>query len=61
MPARIEALEAEVNLLNEQVAHPEFYKEGAEAIAKMLARLEQAQQELHAVYARWMDLEPRSR
>jgi ATP-binding cassette subfamily F protein uup len=61
LPARLETLEAEVHLLNEEVAHPEFYKEGAEAIARKLARLEQAQQELHAAYERWMDLEPRNR
>lgn len=61
LPGRIEALEAEIGRLNEAVAHPEFYKEGAAAIEQTLARLQQAQGELHAAYERWMDLEPRSR
>lgn len=61
LPVRIETLEAEIGRLNEAVAHPDFYKEGAAAIEHTLARLQQAQAELHAAYERWMDLEPRSR
>jgi len=61
LPGRIDALEAEVRELNAAVAHPEFYKKGAEAIARTLARLEEAQRELDEAYARWVELEPRSR
>jgi ATP-binding cassette subfamily F protein uup len=60
LPGRIEALEAEVRGLNEAIAGPEFYKEGAETIARSLARVEEAQRELDEAYARWIDLEPRS-
>ena len=35
------------------MAHPEFYKEGAETIKKSLARLEALDAELLAAYARW--------
>lgn len=61
LPVRIETLEAEIRRLNDAVAHPEFYKEGAAAIGQTLARLQQAQRELDEAYARWMDLGPRSR
>ena len=61
LPGRIDALEAEVRELNAAVAHPEFYKEGAESIARTLARVEEAHRELDESYARWIELEPRSR
>jgi ATP-binding cassette subfamily F protein uup len=60
LPARIDALEAEVRELNEAIAGPEFYREGAAEIARVLARLEEARRELDEAYARWIDLEPRS-
>jgi ATP-binding cassette subfamily F protein uup len=61
LPGRIEALEVEVRDLNAAVVHPEFYKEGSEAITRTLARVEAAQHELDDAYARWVELEPRSR
>jgi ATP-binding cassette subfamily F protein uup len=61
LPGRIDALEAEVRELNAAVARPEFYKEGSEAITRTLARVETAQRELDDAYARWVELEPRSR
>ncbi len=60
LPGRIEDLEAEIRRLNDAVSAPEFYKEGAEAIRRTLARLDEAQQELHAAYDRWLDLESRA-
>jgi ATP-binding cassette subfamily F protein uup len=60
LPGRIDALEAEVRRLDEAIAGPEFYKEGAEAITRTLARAEEARRELDEAYARWIDLEPRS-
>ena len=60
LPERIDALELEVRDLNAAVAHPEFYKEGAAAIARTLARVEEVQRELDEAYARWVELEPRS-
>jgi ATP-binding cassette subfamily F protein uup len=60
LPARIDALEAEVRLLDETVAGPEFYKAGAAEIARVLARVEEARRELDEAYARWLELEPRA-
>jgi ATP-binding cassette subfamily F protein uup len=60
LPARIDALESEMRELGAAVAHPEYYKEGAEAIARTLARMEEALRELDEAYARWVELEPRS-
>jgi ATP-binding cassette subfamily F protein uup len=61
LPGRIDALEAEVRRLDEAIAGPDFYKEGAEEIRRVLARAEQARRELDQAYARWLDLEPRAR
>jgi ATP-binding cassette subfamily F protein uup len=60
LPGRIDALEAEVRELNERIAGPDFYKEGAAEIGRILARAEAARRELDLAYARWLDLEPRS-
>jgi ATP-binding cassette subfamily F protein uup len=60
LPTRIEALEAEERELNARIAGPEFYKEGAQAIADTLARLETVTLELTAAYTRWDELESRS-
>ena len=60
LPGRIDALEAEVRELNERIAGPDFYKEGAAEIGRILARAEEARRELDLAYARWLDLEPRS-
>ncbi len=60
LPARIEALESEKASLAERVANAEFYKEGADPIARTLARVESLDQELVAAYARWDALDSRS-
>jgi ATP-binding cassette subfamily F protein uup len=59
LPARIEALEQEQQTLSAAVAGPDFYKEGAEAIHRTLARLEQLQREVLDAYARWDELDSR--
>jgi ATP-binding cassette subfamily F protein uup len=59
LPLRIEALEAEQHALHARVQGPEFYKEGASAIAQALGRLEQIKTELDRAYARWGELESR--
>jgi ABC transport system ATP-binding/permease protein len=61
LPARIEALEREHEALNAQIAGPDFYKEGADAIANVLARDGALQDELLAAYARWDELDARTR
>jgi ATP-binding cassette subfamily F protein uup len=61
LPEQIEALEAEQRTLNARIAGPEFYKEGTDAIAAALARLEAVSGELNHAYARWDELDSRSR
>ncbi len=57
LPGRIEALEDELKTLETRVAAPEFYKEGADAIAAALARVESLQQKILDAYARWDELD----
>ena len=59
LPAVIDALESEQRALAARVASPAFYKESAEAIKQSLARVDELQRELTAVYARWDALESR--
>jgi ATP-binding cassette subfamily F protein uup len=59
LPARIEALEQEQQTLSAAVAGPDFYKEGADAIHRTLARLEELQREVLDAYARWDELDSR--
>jgi ABC transport system ATP-binding/permease protein len=61
LPGRIDALETELREREAAVAHPEFYKEGAERITWSLARVEQIQAELLDAYARWDELDSRPR
>jgi ABC transport system ATP-binding/permease protein len=60
LPARIEALEAEQRGLGERIAHPDFYKDPADAIRDALARVTAIEIELNEAYARWSELEARS-
>ena len=60
LPGRIAVLEEEQAALNARVQSPEFYKEGPDAIAATLARVEQVGDQLLAVYARWDELDSRT-
>jgi ATP-binding cassette subfamily F protein uup len=60
LPARIETLEAEQRELGERIAHPDFYKEPADAIRDALARVTAIEIEVNEAYARWSELETRS-
>ncbi|MGE3273758.1 MAG: ATP-binding cassette domain-containing protein [Vicinamibacterales bacterium] len=60
LPARIEALEAERQRLQEESAGPDFYKTGADHITTTMARLQALEGELTDAYARWSDLEERA-
>ncbi len=57
LPAHIEALEAEQERLQHEAASPEFYKESAEHIRGVLARIEEIARELEVALARWVELE----
>ncbi len=59
LPGRIEALESEHAQLQAAMAAPEFYKEGADAIAKAMARNGAVEEELLVAYERWDELEAR--
>jgi len=59
LPARIAVLETEQQTLSAAVAGAGFYKEGAEAIRRTLARLEALQREILDAYARWDELDSR--
>jgi ATP-binding cassette subfamily F protein uup len=61
LPDRIEALEGEQRRLNATVASPDFYKESTAGIKQALARLENLRQELAKVYARWDELDSRTK
>ena len=60
LPARIEALEAELRDLNAAVVDPLFYTKGADVIRASLARQDEIAAELAAKYARWDALDSRS-
>jgi ATP-binding cassette subfamily F protein uup len=60
LPGRIEGLEGEQTTLAARVAHPDFYKESAEAIAAALDRVTAIERELLDAYARWDALDSRT-
>ena len=61
LPGQIENLESEQQELTAAVADPEFYKEPAETIHRTLARLDTLQQSVLDAYARWDELDSRSK
>jgi ABC transport system ATP-binding/permease protein len=61
LPGRIEALESEQQRLSATMAAPDFYKESGDAIAGTMARLEAIERELLDAYARWDELDSRTK
>jgi ATP-binding cassette subfamily F protein uup len=59
LPARIEALEAEQAALHAAVNDPEFYRTGADEIARTLARMTEVDAALLEALARWDGLDSR--
>ena len=59
LPRRIETLESEHTQLHTSMTSSEFYKDGAETIARTMARSAEVDQELLTAYERWDDLESR--
>jgi ATP-binding cassette subfamily F protein uup len=57
LPALLEALEAEVEELQEQVNSPEFFKQTSEETTITLNQLEQAESKLETAFMRWEELE----
>src|SRR5262249_5589889 len=60
LPGRIDELEAERRALGDRIAHQDFYKEPAAAIAEALERVQQLERELADLYARWDALDSRN-
>ena len=60
LPLRIEALETEHARLEAASASPDFYKEGAEAIAGTLGRITEIEQALLDLYTRIDELKERA-
>jgi ATP-binding cassette subfamily F protein uup len=60
LPAHIEALESEQRRLRHESESADFYKESADHIRGVLARIEQVGQELETALARWVELEERA-
>jgi ATP-binding cassette subfamily F protein uup len=60
LPGRIDALEAEQRALGDRIAHRDFYKESAAAIAEALERVQQLERDLADLYARWDALDSRN-
>ncbi len=57
LPALIEKLEAEIAVLHEQMARPEFYQQPGDDIAKAQEELKELESRLEAAYARWEELD----
>lgn len=61
LPERIEELEAEQQRLTTAVGSADFYKEPGETIRQTLARLDALQGEVLDAYARWSELDSRTK
>ena len=57
LPLRIEQLEREIAAHGEAMAAPDFFKQGAAAIAKANEAVAKLQSELDTAYARWTELD----
>lgn len=57
LPDRIASLEAELALLHEKLADPEFYRNAGTDVAQFTAQLHAVESELEEAYARWEELE----
>jgi ATP-binding cassette subfamily F protein uup len=56
LPARIEALEAALQTLNDNIAAADFYRQEQAVVTAALAELATAQAELDQCYQRWLEL-----
>jgi ABC transport system ATP-binding/permease protein len=57
LPAKIEAIDAELAELHRVVAEPEFYKQPSIEIARTSAQLKELERQLTDAYRRWEELE----
>jgi ATP-binding cassette subfamily F protein uup len=61
LPRRIEQLEAEQDALHARTSSSDFYKESPDDIARALARIDELRDSLHDAYARWDELDSRTK
>ena len=57
LPEKIERMEQEQRLLEEQISNGDFYRQDKAAITATLSDLEDLQHKLRRAYARWEELE----
>jgi len=57
LPARIEALEGDVERLHRTLSDPALYRDGGEQVAATKAALDEAEAELERCFERWSELE----
>jgi len=57
LPKQIEKLEAEIELLHEQMASPDFFQQEKETITQTQAQLNAVEENLKLSYQRWETLE----
>ena len=57
LPALLESLEEQVEALQEEVNHPDFFKGSNEDTQNKLNQLQSAESKLEAAFARWEELE----
>jgi ATP-binding cassette subfamily F protein uup len=55
--AKIEQVEQKLSSLHEQMAQPAFYKQASTAIADVARQVQELEEQLKALYARWEELE----
>ena len=61
LPRSIAAMDAEQEALQARIASPTFYKESSDEIARALARIDELKDSLHTAYARWDELDSRTK
>ncbi|MHC1696744.1 MAG: ATP-binding cassette domain-containing protein [Geobacteraceae bacterium] len=57
LPDRIATLEAELTVLHEKLADPEFYRNAGAEVAQLTAQLKEVEGEMEGAFARWEELE----
>jgi len=57
LPALLESLELEVEQLNKELSHADFYQQAPDVVQARLAALDEKRQSLDAAYARWEELD----
>ncbi len=57
LPSEIEALETAIEQRHAEMAHPEFYQQSPEVVAKHTREVAEQEAQLQELYARWEDLD----